>query len=314
MKNINKFLLCMAAVFIFTIIAGSGLYAQIPYDLTGTASHNLGILRWNTETTPRWDSYKMFYPNGQYHNEIHRRRDYHQMMLDYVETEGATPKDQVEKTWGRTGGYGTRHDYKVKNTPPSISVDGLLLSPPFTGIVDPDIVSDVLFDQQLVFWNYTGGFITIKSYSYANQYHNSYIIFDTNYQYELENIASGSVLPTQNLNFYHLNYWIFEGMGRGIRTYRPGGWGNRCRGFCTTDIFPSPLKAAGKITGSKATRDEFVLSYDVSADMKGYKVPRALYVSFWEGTYADFDDRGLPVGNETGDVQGEFTNHAQEGF
>lgn len=314
MKNINKILLYLAAVFVFTMLAGSGLYAQIAYDKTGTASHNLGILRWDTETTPRWNSYRMYYPNGQQNNELHRRRDYHQMMLDYVEYEGATPKDQVEKTWGRTGGYGTRHDYIVRHTPPAISVDGVQLSPPFTGIVDEDIVSDIIFDQQLVFWDYTGGFITIKSYSYANQYHNSYIIFDTNYEFELENIASGSVLPEQTLHMYHMNYWLPEGMGRGIRTYRPGGWGNRCRSYVTGGIFPSALKAAGKITGSKATRDEFVVSYDISADQLAYKVPRALYGSQWSSTYPDFYDRGLPVGNEEGAVEGELTNHASTGF
>jgi hypothetical protein len=102
-------------------------------------------------------------------------------------------------------------------------------------------------------------------------------------------------------------------MGRGLRTY-VGYWGNACRSYVTGGIFPSALKAAGKITNTACKRTEFVVSYDISADIKVYKKPRAIYGSEWAGTWPDFNDRGFPVGNETGTVNGEFTNWVSTGF
>ncbi|MFC1558453.1 hypothetical protein ACFL40_03760 [candidate division KSB1 bacterium] len=310
MKYINKFFWILSFILIFTM-STDRLSAQLD-EVTGEGYHDQGRYYQKIVAHPSWNTFVGKYPNGYYQNDIHWRGHMELAYKDYISGEGATPSQKWFYAWG--GVIATDFKYKLKHSPPDITIDGLKLSPPFRGIVDEDIPSDIEIVNELTLVGAQSGIITEVSRSYANQNHDSYVLWDLNYkfirQYDYDP-GEESYVPEQTLNVFLMHNWGWQGMEKGNQTYY-GRFRYRCDNWHLGTIFSSPLKAAGMIPGG--TRDDLHLSYSMGCDQVTYITkPREPRGSTWGGSYPVLNDRAMPVGYESGDVQGEFTNYTYAG-
>ena len=315
MKYLSKFVLIVTLVVLLALMIPAQAYAQL-VSVSGYGEHNYSRFNQTMQNRPGFGAKKAYWPNGHYRNNIMWSLYQGLITHNLIESEGATP---VDKRLNQAYGTCTKFVYTYRYNPPSIKVEGIELAPPFTGEVDAGIESDIkiLIERTTEGSRGGGGVWTEISRSYSNQYHYDYVIMDETYKYVRQTVylaGEEEYWPKQTLEVFMDPTWGLKGQQKAIWTYNPN-WRSAKEthnsvNWVAQGIFPSALKAAGKIS---APRTELKISYGFNSDYSGYKKPRELYGSAWGGTWPYCDTYGLPVGNETGDINGEFTAYAYLG-
>ena len=310
MKHLNKFLLFITLGCMFFILSDSKLYCQLT-TVTRSAYHNLGVYQQRVSDVRGNKGNEAYWPGGLYRNLVLDWNPRYQAAKDYIAAEGAIPTQT--KWWEMWWKVTTTFTERVRNAPPSIIIDGIDLAPPFRGEIVDDLVSNIeIFREHEDIITIPG---TISEYtrSYANQLHDDYVIWDWTYLFHLQNgwdIGAETYIPEQTLNCYMATMFMWEGMERAIRSYESHS-AYRLKGTNAGGVFPSPLKAAGKIS---LPRTEYRMNYFYDDHTVARTKPSEPGIQkYWTGTYSEFDNTGSPVGYETGDVEGEFAGYAYTG-
>ncbi|MCK4965855.1 hypothetical protein KAS50_02425 [bacterium] len=329
MKYLNKLLLFIIPLIVFGLIFSNEVYAQTTVEnITASGFHNMGIYMQDVASPPGNTNYGAYYPNGHHRSRVSWYGGMWLFVKNLIDTEGGSARQANFETLGQGEGssrIGSGFEFKYREDPPAITVDGVLLSPPFRGVVDPTIECDIKIIAEVTLFSSMGGVFTNISRSYANQYHNSYVLWDLNYKFSRQidyDPGEETYLPEQTIDCYIAQSFGWGGAHPTVMTYNPRyretpGFYNfyRCVNWHAADIFPSAMKAAGKITGAKATRDNLDVSYSFGVHQTRAPKPRPKWSwTNWSGTYSqDFENDYGAVGNETDPINGELTNYMYEG-
>ncbi|MEA3286335.1 MAG: hypothetical protein U9Q77_03020 [Candidatus Marinimicrobia bacterium] len=99
------------------------------------------------------------------------------------------------------------YEYR-RYAPPQITVDGINDSYDFNGELAEEMMSDVEID--LVLKSTPGFYVTMKTYSFANEYHDDYIIYHLNFKYTGDSDFRDSLpdYPSQDLSnvYFRVGY------------------------------------------------------------------------------------------------------------
>lgn len=218
-----------------------------------------------------------------------------------------TTEDVILDTLGSTATYGVHPGITqennnfpvsitkyVKYLPPSIDIDGERITPPFTDfIVDPDLPSDEMIEIEFILrgepeQGYPGMTVVQRSYSYTNQNHDDYIIFDVNFifSHAFDTLPEHNI-PDQTLDFWPIITYGFQPCERGARELDMygyfGGWYNQ-DDSASYMIIPSIYSS---------TRESLVVSYGWDGDSPNYTGddvgdPHPLTGEFLSPQYAGF--------------------------
>ncbi len=177
--------------------------------------------------------------------------------------------------------------------PPSVMVDEVLLTPYFDDELDPTLPCDQKIEINYVMnsevgQGYPGLAITQRSYSFVNENHSQYVIFDVNYQYTQQSgLNPDEYMPDNPLDAWLGILYGFQPCKIGARKLGMygyfGGWDEQ-DDIATHIVAPSQYSS---------TRDELVVSYAFDGDSPDY----------------DGDDMGDPD-----PVTGEFLSPQYVGF
>lgn len=154
----------------------------------------------------------------------------------------------------------------VRYVPPSVLIDGVLSTQPFTDVHDPNLPSDEMIEIDYVIASEPGqGFpgvaINQKSYSFVNKDHSQYIIFDVNYRYTQQSgLNIEEFMPNNPLDAWLI---IFNGFANSMHGALQNQMWDEYAGWDMQDdmathvVFP---------TTNSATRNKLVLSYSYDSD------------------------------------------------
>ena len=157
-------------------------------------NHNLGDLK-----SMDFSDKGMWYPNGFYESQILERNSELMVMKNYTTMEG--DEKPLIYTPG-AGFYGIYVKEYRKYAPPTVVVNGVTVSSPFTGIVDKSIPSDIFVDMSYKMIDEMGVQFFNKSYSYSNPNHDDYVIFDITLKFTGDiDEEMGQDLPDQTVEF-----------------------------------------------------------------------------------------------------------------
>lgn len=148
--------------------------------------------------------------------------------------------------------------------PPSVTVDGVLITPFFEDEVDPTLPSDEMIEVQWIVnsepgLGYPGILITQRSYSWVNENHSQYIIVDLNYKYTQQSgLNPDEYIPDNPLEAWLVTLYGFIVCKHGAeRLDLWGDYGGECDDIVSHIVVDNP---------NSSTRDELVISYGYDSD------------------------------------------------
>lgn len=191
-------LLKIVNLILITSLMISVLQAQT---YTGSRIHDLGKLKHRIDSALYLDTSGptkpvLTWPQGvydsenvQFHRVLINVESYESYLIDSTSGSHDTTIVLNEKTSNSYASLGDLasqgppwgiFEYR-RYAPPEITVDNLNDSYDFSGELSDDLMSDVQID--LVIKTSPGFYITQKTYSFANEYHDDYVIYHTNFKY-----------------------------------------------------------------------------------------------------------------------------------
>ncbi len=158
----------------------------------------------------------------------------------------------------------------VRYVPPTVTVDGVVLTPYFEDTHDSNLPADEMIEIEYIMnaeseQGYPGVKITQRSYSFVNQNHDDYVIFDVVFEYTQQKGTD----PTQFMPDNPLDAWLailygFQPCEYGARTLDMygyfGGWYEQ-DDHSTHTVVPSAYST---------TRSELAISYTWDGDSPEY--------------------------------------------
>lgn len=284
----NKRITIILLVFILflpLIFAKNSIYAQ------RSVSHNLGKIVINLTYNHDWDDQNqndgIIYPNGYYQRQLSQYWRTAMVARNWIAYEGATPEEETE-TIGPY--YGISMTEYRKYAPPTVKVDGTDITEPWTGTVDNSIHSDVYADWKFKTLGEIGIEVNHKTYSFVNQNHDDYVIFDLTMKFtgDIDEVM-GQDVPNQTIDFAWAQFLDANPTLRAENLVYTGLWRPGSMGWATWDHY---TEYAGKpLTTTGKPRDDLIISYIYSGDDRRVITPVGHTES---GTPPYFNNQGCP--------------------
>ena len=278
-------ILLIFMLFSLPVFTKNPIYAQ------RSVYHNLGKFFVNMTYNHDWDDQNhtdaIIYPNGFYKRSVIQ---YWRMAMvaKNWKAPGGVPEDETPVTGGY---YGISMTEYRKNAPPTIKVGGIDITEAWKGTVDNSIPSDVYVDWKFKTLEEIGIEVNHKTYSFVNQNHDDYVIFDITCKFTGDiDQTMGQDVDNQTIDFAWACFFDFEPTeianeklyGKGL--WRPGNWSWATWGYYT-EYTGKPLSVTGK------PRDDLMISYTYSGDDTRAKEPVGHTES---GTPPYYNNQGVP--------------------
>lgn len=287
---------------------------------TGSRYHNTGTLKWRVDTQFHLDTSGndftpiATWPNGVYDTE-NCQFWWFMILPDYwydVENPEAEIPDTTFHTkerniWASLGGESNMgypwgiYEYR-RYAPPVVDVNGHDDTFNFLGEVDENILSDVY--TQLKVKTGPGFYLTLKTYSFANQYHDDYVINHLNIEYTGNTSWDNDdtlTIPVQDLEdvWFSLGYHMVPSFA-GQKEITGSRWGGEAYDDWMDWEYVDPLVSSG----IDENRDEMLMVYAWDGDDTDITEVEA------GGQY--FNDTGDP--SFLKDEKGQFLSYQYPGY
>lgn len=241
------------------------------------------------------DLFRFVYPNGMYLRGMGQEWYMHFVAKKWIDKNGETHEYCYT---GPMHNHPGRHItlgmtlYK-KAEPATIIVNGLNITQPFYGKIEPSLKSDIYIDWKHKVLDLMGLESHYETWSYVNQNHDDYMIIRNNVTFTGDYDGEpGQDAPDQTIELAYYDGFSFDCCHEAVQSMPSRtGWGDACA-WMDWDFYNNYMdlnKWPLLVTGRE--RDDLIISYTDPTDNKDIKAPRG----YLEGDVINhYDNTGVP--------------------